>query len=126
MQILILEDDERIVSFLRRGLENEGHGVEWVMTQSAAEEALAHRDQAFDVIIIDWHLGLEDGMEICQELRARDIEVPMLMISAKGDQSEVEERSLRAGANAFLAKPFAFTTLLDFLEKLTCRNSSPV
>ena len=126
MQILVIEDDERIVNFVRRGLENEGHSVEWALTQSEAYEALVLRDHAFDVIIIDWHLGLEDGMEICREFRRRNIEIPVLMVSAKGEQQEVEKRSLRAGANAYLAKPFAFSTLVAVLEKLTFSNPSPV
>ena len=126
MQILVIEGDERIVNFVRRGLENEGHGVEWVMTKSEADEALRVRDHAFDVIIIDWHLGLEDGLEICQEFRRREIEIPVLVVSAKGDPQDVKERSFRAGANAFLAKPFSFDMFLAVLEKITFSNPSPV
>ena len=125
MEILVIEDDERIVNFLRRGFEAEGHRLDRVKTKAAAQDALSYQANSYDVIIIDWQLGSEDGLEICQEFRKSKVRTPILIMSAKGEV-DVGERSLKAGANAFLAKPFSFEALLSLMKQLTFSNPSPV
>ena len=125
MEILVIEDDERIVNFLRRGFEAEGHRLDWVKTKTAAQDAMSEQTNGYDVIIIDWQLGSEDGLEICQEFRQSNMRTPILIMSAKGEV-DVRERSLKAGANAFLAKPFSFEALLSLMNQLTFINPSPV
>ena len=121
MKILLMEDDERIVSFLKRGLEAECHTIKVALNQ---EECLNVLTQcSIDVIIIDIFLGEYNGIDICQALRDLDNNVPIVMMTAK-DAPENRAGCQRAGANAYLAKPFAFDDLLDLIQRLHVTHCS--
>ncbi len=112
MHILIVEDDERIVSFMKRGLEAEEHCVE---VSSGKSQTLAlTRANVYDVIILDIFLGPDDGLDICRTLRQRGVESSILLMTAKGT-AEMEKMSRQAGADAYLSKPFSFDDLLEML-----------
>ena len=114
MHILIVEDDERIVSFMKRGLEAEEHRVE---VSSGKSQTLAlTRANVYDVIILDIFLGPDDGLDICRTLRQRGVESSILLMTAKGT-AEMEKMSRQAGANAYLSKPFSFDDLLETLTR---------
>lgn len=120
MHILIVEDDERIASFMKRGLHAEGYTVD---TASGKAEAVTYIETfSYDLIILDIFLGLDDGLEMCRTLRGQRIRTPILIMTAKGT-TEIKEASTEAGADAYLPKPFAFDELLSTIARL--RKPSP-
>lgn len=121
MKILIIEDDEYIVSLLTRGLSEDGHTIESA-TDGEEGEYLA-KVNTYDVIILDWMLPSRDGIEILENLRNENISTPILMLTAK---SEVIDKvnGLTKGADDYLSKPFAYDELLARLESLYRRTLS--
>ena len=118
-RILLVEDDDRIIDFLRRGLKAEGYAVELART---GQEAIAFgTDGQFQAIILD--LGLPDmnGRQICENLRTRGIDTPILMLTAR-DTVQDKVVGLRAGADDYMTKPFAFEELLARVEVLMRRR----
>ena len=114
MHILIVEDDERIVSFMKRGLEAESYEV--AIASSKAQTLDLIEACTYDVIILDIFLGPDDGLDICRTLRQRGVESSILLMTAKGT-AEMEKMSKQAGANAYLSKPFSFDELLETLTR---------
>lgn len=121
MHILLIEDDQRIASFIRRGLEAEGHRCVHVADGREGLDHALHADQ--DLIILDRMLPGQDGLAVCQRLRAKDVHTPILMLTA---MDAVEERveGLRSGADDYLTKPFDFDELLARIEALGRRRRS--
>jgi len=118
--ILVIEDEERIADFLRRGLTFEGYKV-LVAADGPAGLATA-RDQPPDIVILDWMLPGMDGLEVCRRLRAAG-STPILMLTAK-DAVPDRVAGLDAGADDYLVKPFAFDELLARIRALL-RRSKP-
>ena len=122
MHLLLVEDDEKIGSFLSRGLEQEGHRVDWVKN---GNDGLAFgRSTGYDAAIVDWMLPGRDGVEIIRRLRADKVTTPIIVLSAK---SSVDDRvaGLQAGADDYLGKPFSFAELVARLYALQRRASAP-
>ncbi len=115
MRILIIEDDERILGFLKRGLEGEGHHVEIALNGEAGLGFV--RMYSFDVILLDLYLPEMNGMEVCKELRSQGLMIPVMMMTAK-DSPEVQQEALRIGVNDYLPKPFSFEILLAKIDAL--------
>ena len=121
MKILIIEDDAHILSFLERGLREEGHLVE--SSGNGEEGAYLAKLYPYDVIILDWMLPGKSGLEVLRDLRANGVTTPVLMLTAKGETADKVE-GLREGADDYLAKPFAYAELLARLEALYRRTLS--
>ena len=127
MNILIVEDDDRIADFLCRGLRAEGYRVQraadgisgLALAQDAARQALAGGEPT--LLLLDLMLPVLSGLEICQTLRAEQVALPILMLTAQGS---LEDRvaGLRLGADDYLCKPFEFEELLARLEALARRG----
>lgn len=118
MNLLLIEDDPRIVEFLDRGLRAEGHTVEVASNgQLGLEKA---RAKAWDAIILDLMLPVLDGRELCRTLRMERNTTPVIILTAL-DTTEDVVRGLRMGADDYLTKPFAFDELLARLETLPKR-----
>jgi len=116
-RILIIEDEERILQFLRRGLTYEGYRVE---TAPDGESGLnLARESPPDLVILDWMLPGMDGLEVCKRLRAAG-GVPILMLTAKETVADRVE-GLDAGADDYLVKPFEFDELLARIRALLRR-----
>lgn len=115
MRILIIEDDERILGFLKRGLEGEGHAVDLALNGEAGLGFVKMR--SYDVILLDVYLPEMDGIGVCKELRRRRMRTPVLMMTAK-DSPEVQQEAVRAGVNDYLPKPFSFELLLAKIDAL--------
>jgi two-component system, OmpR family, response regulator MprA len=117
-KILVVEDDEQIASFLRRGLGYEGYEVE-VSTDGAS--ALNHvRDNLPDVVILDLMLPEMDGLEVCRRLRAAHSSLPILILTARDSVSD-RVQGLDAGADDYMVKPFALAELLARVRALLRR-----
>lgn len=121
--ILLVEDDERIVEFLRRGLKSEGYRVE-VARNGADAIALATGGE-FNLIILDLRLPDLNGRQICERLRAERMDTPILMLTAM-DTVQDKVSGLRAGADDYMTKPFAFEELLARIEALLRRRGGEV
>ena len=119
MQILLVEDDNRVADHVAKGLREAGHMVERVADGKKALYMAA--GESFDVVILDRMLPNVDGLTILQTMRAAGDHTPVLLLSALG---EVDERvkGLRAGADDYLAKPFSFSELLARIEVLARRG----
>ena len=118
MRILIVEDDDKIASFLAKGLKQSGFSVD---TASDGDQALSLcRTVDYDSIVLDIMLPKLDGLSVLRAIRAEKRLVPVLLLSAK---ASVDNRvtGLQAGADDYLTKPFAFSELLARLQALIRR-----
>jgi two-component system OmpR family response regulator len=118
-RILVVEDDVRIVSFLKRGLAAEGYSVE-VASDGEQGWELA-RTGEFQLLILDRMLPKLDGLELCGRLRAEGSAVSVLMLTAKDAQQDKVD-GLKGGADDYLTKPFGFDELLARIEALLRRS----
>ena len=119
MHILVVEDEMRLVTLLRRSLAEEGHAVDFVTT---GEDALVWVDteNGFDAVILDVMLPGIDGYETCRRLRTSGAQVPILILTAR-DAVPDRVAGLDAGADDYLVKPFAFAELAARLRALVRR-----
>jgi DNA-binding response OmpR family regulator len=123
MQVLVVDDDFEVRDLLLRTLERDGHHVVAVATTSEARRALSA--QSIEVIVLDLALPDGSGIALCSELRATLNAVPVLMLTAHSDVPE-RVRSLDAGADDFLAKPFAVAELRARVRALGRRQGGDV
>lgn len=127
MNILLVEDDARIADFLQRGLRAEGHHVRLArdgsdgLAQAMAAWRECREGGATTLLVLDVMLPGMNGLEICQTLRAAQVQLPVLMLTAL---STVEDRvtGLRTGADDYLCKPFDFEELLARIDALGRRS----
>jgi heavy metal response regulator len=119
MRVLVVEDDQRILDFIRKGLEEEGHAVDVAHDGDEALDWPAVVD--FDAIVLDVMLPGRDGLEVCRTMRARGVRTPILMLTAR-DTVEDRVAGLDSGADDYLVKPFAFAELLARLRALMRRE----
>jgi DNA-binding response OmpR family regulator len=115
MKILVVEDEKKVASFIKRGLEEEKYEV---VTIHDGEEGLnTASEKSFDLIILDVMLPKMDGVSIMKELRTRKVLTPVLMLTAK-DTVEDIVAGLDSGSDDYLTKPFAFDELIARLHAL--------
>lgn len=120
MKILLIEDDIKIVSFVQKGLQEEGFIVD---TAYDGEEGFYLAEQyPYDLFIVDWMLPKLSGLDVCKRLRDQKIVTPILILTAK---TSVEERitGLESGADDYLCKPFVFAELVARIRSLVRRSS---
>jgi len=120
MNILVVEDDRRIASFLERGLSAEGYQVS--VEQDGRDGLERARTDSFDLLILDRMLPYVDGMEVCRILREERRQVLILMLTAK-DSLQDKVEGLKGGADDYLTKPFAFDELLARIYALRRRRT---
>ena len=111
MAILIVEDDERIAAFLRKGLRAEGYAVAIAQNGHQATRLCAELSDNLDLILLDVGLPDTDGISLLQAWRAQKITTPVLILTAH-DSTPAKIEGLDAGANDYITKPFAFDELL--------------
>ncbi|RXJ97946.1 DNA-binding response regulator [Arcobacter sp. CECT 8986] len=109
MKILVIEDDEKIVNFLKKGLEEEAYVVDYSF--NGDEGIYLATVNEYDLILLDIMIPVKDGIEVCKTLRNSNINTPIIMLTAK-DSIEDKIKGLDIGANDYLAKPFSFSELL--------------
>lgn len=119
MRILLVEDDRKIAGFVQRGLREEGFLVD-VARDGDEGFALASSGD-YDVVVLDLLLPGRGGLEVCRQLRAQGVTVPILMLTAK-DALDDKVEGLDSGADDYLTKPFAFEELLARLRALLRRS----
>lgn len=121
MRILVVEDELKMASLLRRGLLEEGHAADVART---GEDALwMARAVPYDAIVLDLMLPGLDGFDVCRRLRASEVWTPVLMLTAR-DGVDDRVTGLDAGADDYLTKPFSFAELLARLRSLARRGAA--
>src|SRR5215475_15322522 len=119
MRVLIVEDELKMASLVRRGLTEEGHAAD---VAPSGEDALWMAEaHPYDVIVLDVMLPGRDGFETCRELRNAGIWAPVLMLTARDSVGD-RVAGLDAGADDYLTKPFSFAELLARLRAVTRRG----
>lgn len=119
MRILIIEDDDKVAAFLKKGLSEEGYVVDVAAT--GGDGLHLAQTIAFDLIILDVMLPSIDGWEVITRLRAAGNHIPVLFLSAR-DTLDDRVRGLKLGADDYLVKPFAFSELLARVQSIIRRG----
>ena len=120
MRILVIEDDVKVAHFVQAGLQQEGHAVDVLHEgHRAGEQALA---VDYDAVVLDVMLPGRSGFQVLRDIRARKASLPVLMLTAK-DSVEDRVAGLDAGADDYLAKPFALAELTARLRALLRRGA---
>jgi len=118
MKILVVEDEVKVVDFLRKGLEEHGHFVEVAFDGQMGEKLAIRND--YDILILDVILPYFNGFELCKRIREKKPVVPILMLTALGT-TEDKLAGFDAGADDYLLKPFEFDELLARIRALVKR-----
>jgi two-component system, OmpR family, response regulator len=119
VRVLLVEDDLRLMTTVRKGLEEAGLGVD--LADNGLDGLAAARATPFDVVVLDGRLPGMDGFDVCRELRRDRVRVPILMLTGR-DSVEERVQGLATGADDYLVKPFAFAELLARIRALTRRH----
>jgi two-component system, OmpR family, response regulator len=117
-KILLVEDDARIIGFVKRGLEAEGYTVD--VAENGHDALAMAREIGYPLIVLDRMLPGLDGMEVCRVLRSEQRNSLVLMLTAK-DSLQDKIEGLKSGADDYLTKPFAFDELIVRIEALLRR-----
>ncbi len=120
MRILIIEDEEKVADFIRKGLQQEGYAVDAVF--DGEEGAYQAENFDYDAVVLDLMLPKLPGLEVLKRIRARNLSLPVLILTAKG---AVEDKvtGLDSGASDYLVKPFAFAELSARIRVLLRRGA---
>jgi two-component system, OmpR family, response regulator len=119
MRLLVVEDDRKLSRALRRGLEQEGYGVDAADNGDTALELASEHE--YDAVVLDVMLPGRDGFAVCRALRQSERWVPVIMLTARADVND-RIRGLDEGADDYLVKPFDFGELLARLRALIRRE----
>lgn len=118
MRILVVEDEHRIANSIKKGLELERHAVD--VAYNGLDGFDLATTEEYDLIILDLMLPGMDGIQICSELRKKQIHIPILILTARS-QTEDKVKGLDTGADDYLTKPFSFEELLARIRALSRR-----
>jgi two-component system, OmpR family, response regulator len=120
MRILVVEDDKKIASFVINGLKQSGYAVD----HSAEGEngLIMAQSISYDAAVVDIMLPKLDGLSLIQQLRAKGVRIPVLILSAKASVDD-RVKGLQAGGDDYLTKPFAFSELLARIQALIRRST---
>jgi two-component system alkaline phosphatase synthesis response regulator PhoP len=108
-KILIIEDEQDLIKGLKLNLSDEGFDVDWAV--NGVEGLRKALEEAPDLIILDIMLPEMDGLEVCRELRQKNIGIPIIMLTAKGEEID-KVVGLEIGADDYITKPFSIRELL--------------
>ena len=121
MRILVIEDDPTVGQYVKRGLEEHRWAVD--LTTDGEEGERRASSEAYDLIVLDMRLPGKSGLDVLRSLRAKGFERPVLVLTAQ-DAVDAKVSTLRAGADDYVTKPFAFEELLARVEALARRPPS--
>ncbi|MGA2766042.1 MAG: response regulator transcription factor [Spirochaetia bacterium] len=125
MRILVVEDNSKLAASLKKGLQQEGYAVDVALDGTEGQGLLDGAGEGYDAVVLDLMLPGIDGMTLCRNIRAAGNRVPVLILTARGDVSDRVD-GLDAGADDYLAKPFAFEELAARIRALLRRPAVPI
>ena len=120
MNILVIEDEKKVASLVKKGLESDDCKV--TLSYDGADGLIQASNGDFDLLILDWMLPKMDGLAVLQQLRKAGNQIPVLMLTAKAETTDLVT-GLDAGADYFLAKPFVFAELQARVRALVRRTA---
>ena len=120
MRILVVEDERKVASFLRQGLQEEGHAVETAADGAAALDLLLE-GPGYDLVVLDLMLPKRDGFDVLKSLRERKVQTPVLVLTARDGVAD-KVAGLDLGADDYLTKPFSFDEFLARVRALLRRG----
>jgi len=123
MRILLVEDDSRVASFIKRGLREENYAVD--VAKDGEEAIYMAQAGPYDLMILDLLLPKKSGLEVLKTLRGEKVTIPTLILTAK-DEMDDRVKGLDAGADDYLTKPFGFDELLARIRALLRRRGDMV
>jgi DNA-binding response OmpR family regulator len=123
MKVLIIEDNEKLVKSLKKGLEQEGYAVDFKLDGESGLRWLEMHNKNCDVVVLDVMLPNIDGFTVCKRMREKNINVPVLMLTAR-DLVQDKITGLDSGADDYLIKPFSFEELTARLRSLLRRPAA--
>jgi DNA-binding response OmpR family regulator len=121
MNVLLIEDETKVVDFISKGLEEEGYSVTAAYNGRQGLELL--KVHKYDLVLLDLMLPEIDGLKVLRNMRARGIDTPVLIITAKNTKEDVV-RGLDTGSDDYLTKPFSFEELLARMRALLRRSAA--
>ena len=121
MRILVIEDNPKMASLLKKGLTEQGYAVDLAYTGHDGEYMAG--GEPYDAVVLDLMLPDEDGLLVCRNLRRRGVHTPILMLTALG-RTQDKVAGLDAGADDYLTKPFEFDELVARLRALLRRGQA--
>ncbi len=120
VRILVVEDEPKVASFVKRGLEENGYSAEIAYDGSVGKKMFDAGD--YDMVILDINLPYKNGIELCREIRSSNQKIPVMMLTALGT-TEDKLSGFDSGADDYLVKPFEFRELLARIRSLLKRIS---
>jgi len=123
MRILLVEDNKKLSDYLKKGLESQSYSVDCAYDGEEAEKMALYVE--YDLIILDILLPIKDGIVVCKNLRDKNINIPIIMLTAKA-QTEDKIIGLDSGADDYLPKPFDFDELLARIRALLRRPKEKI
>lgn len=121
MKILVIEDNESVATMIELFFQKEG--IEGTFIQDGLEGYNRAKSEHWDCLIVDWMLPSMEGIHICQQLRAQQNDVPIIMLTAKDGESD-QVLGLEIGADDYVTKPFSPLTLMARIKAVTRRFTS--
>lgn len=123
MRILVVEDNQKLAGYIKKALEQQSFAVDLIYDGEDGEKRASFGE--YDLMILDIMLPKKDGVEVCRSLREQNINLPIIMLTAKGELDDKVE-GLDAGADDYLVKPFELDELLARMRALLRRPQSKV
>src|SRR5437867_10469763 len=120
MRILVVEDEKKVASFIKKGLQQEGYAADTVHDGADAVQQATLFD--YDLVILDLMLPTQSGLDVLREIRTKKPKLPVLVLTAKGAVDD-KVAGLDAGADDYLIKPFAFAELSARIRALLRRGT---
>ena len=119
MRLLVVEDEKKVASFIKKGLEEEGYAVD--LASDGDEGLWMALEEVHDLILLDINLPGRDGLSVLEELRKKEVKTPVLLLTVR---ATIEDKvlGLDTGADDYLTKPFAFQELLARVRALLRRR----
>jgi DNA-binding response OmpR family regulator len=123
MRILIVEDNQKLADYIKKALEQKSYSVDCVYDGESGEKRAVFGE--YDLLILDIMLPKKDGIEVCKSLREKNINLPIIMLTAKGELDDRVE-GLDGGADDYLVKPFELQELLARIRALLRRPKEKI
>ena len=123
MKILIIEDNEKLAKSVKKGLEQEGYTVDYLLDGEAGQRRIEANSKDYDLVILDLMLPKRDGLTVCKNWRSQNVLTPIIMLTAR-DTTEDKIMGLDCGADDYLIKPFSFDELTARIRALLRRPAS--